>query len=160
MERIEEYFWNIGYRIDDSGKVFNPKGKEIKGSVNNGYFCSKFKNIGTNINFHRLQAYRKYGDKIYEKNVHVTHKDNNSRNNSWENILIGSPTDNRFDMPEEKRLYYGRYAAKFVRKLSDEKYIEFMKDRENGYSYRELMKKYNLAKSTVSYICTGKTYRT
>lgn len=64
------------------------------------------------------------------------------------------------DMPKNVRIQKSIKAAKTLRKLTTEQMSEFRKDRESGFTYKMLIAKYKIAKSTVSYIANNKTYRT
>ena len=50
---------------------------------------------------HRLQAFKKYGYKLYEKGIMVRHKDDVKSNNTVDNILIGTAKDNYNDRGKE-----------------------------------------------------------
>ena len=67
-----------GYRIDYDGIHYNPKGKIVKGYVNNrGYKETGFRVVILNktheckIVFHKVQAYVKYGVLLFNKGIHV-----------------------------------------------------------------------------------------
>lgn len=63
------------------------------------------------------------------------------------------------DKSPEVRQRVAEYAASFQRSLTEERVAQLREDRENGDTYAQLMKKYGLAKSTVSYIINRKTYK-
>lgn len=67
------------------------------------------------IRVHRLVAYQKYGDRIFEEGIQVRHFDNNSENNLDENIRIGTPSQNMMDCPEEDRKRRAKIANKAAR---------------------------------------------
>ena len=102
-------------------------------------------------NVHRLQAYQKFGDKIYLKNIHVRHKNNISTDNSFENILIGTPSENAMDNPKEDRVKRANHATSFWRKYDKDIVKSFHK--ENGRSYKKTMSNFNItSKGTLNYI--------
>ena len=96
------------------------------------------------IQVHKLQAYQKFGNKVFEKGIQVRHLDNNSLNNSWNNIDIGTQSQNMMDIPKEKRIQKARNNIKYD-------WSEIDKDRENGMSYKKLTEKYGVKKGTLSY---------
>ena len=154
-----------GYYVDFNGNLFNPSENNLKGWITNkgnagckfGYYLFS---IGKGLNFAiaRLQAYQKFGDKMFEPGIEVRHINNNSLDNSWDNIQIGTHQQNMLDNPKEDRLKYALNAAKKKRKLTPDRLAELRTDRRDGFSYRELAEKYNIVKSTVSFIVNGKTY--
>lgn len=110
--------FNKGYRINKDG-IVNYKDKEVNGFIRKVYKIFGFRTIEgkrQHCSFHRLQAYQKFGDKIYEKGIVVRHLDgnpwNNTWDNTWDNIEIGTAHDNRMDMEPEKRLRLAIHAAK------------------------------------------------
>lgn len=106
---------------------------------------------------HRFIAYCKFGDDLFESD-NVRHLDGCHANNGWENIAIGSFSDNHMDKPKEVRLRSAKVAASYQRKLSDSEVHSLRRDRSNGFTYKMLCEKYGLAKSTVSYIVRSITY--
>jgi hypothetical protein len=152
--------YDKGYRVDSQGCVLSPKGKPrklFKSSM--GYFQFS---IGTydgpkNVLVHQLQAYQKFGLAILE-NETIRHLDGNRENNALANLALGSHSDNTFDRSKEDRIISAINGAEKVRKLTREQWLLFCEDRRNGFTYKQLMAKYGLAKSTVSYIVNNKTY--
>lgn len=68
---IEQIAFKRGYIVSEEGKLYNPKGKEI-GTVNShGYIATMIRVKGKKVNFlsHRLQAFQKYGNKLYDKKL-------------------------------------------------------------------------------------------
>lgn len=139
-----------GYKIDKDGKILNPRGRiisGIRGGWRGRYICisARFKNQCITVKAHRLQAYQKYGNKIFDEGILVRHKNGNPGDNSWDNILIGTHSDNMMDIPEEDRR----------RKSSHPKHDHeaIIKDRNNGMKYKDLMNKHGVkSKSTLSFI--------
>lgn len=96
-----------GFRITKEGKIINPKGKIITGTVNNkGYIQISFRDDFNNTiktPAHRLQAYIKFGLYIFKEKIIVRHLYGCSTNNSWDNIDIGTNSDNMMDKPKDIR---------------------------------------------------------
>lgn len=158
MSRFKKYeiiLFKKGYRISDDGKAYNPDGKELKGYIRRGYPSLAFRlNSGriVAVNFSRLQAYQKYGDKIYEDGIVVRHLNNNKLDNSWDNIAIGTEHDNRMDNPPEDRLKYAINASLKANKY-DKEFVDEIRQRHiEGWSYNKIREHYGLPKSTISYI--------
>lgn len=141
-----------GYRVDKSGALFNPEGKIVQGWISEkGYRLFGFRVNGEtrNVPVHRLQAIQKYGERIFEEGMVIRHYNGNSQDNSFENLLIGTHSQNRFDIPKEKRQSMSRYATSFWKKHDHEEIKSYFK--VHGFS--EAMKKYNISsKGTMSYI--------
>lgn len=148
-----------GYYLDKSGKLFNFKGQEIKGSINtNGYlktsirFDGKFKGV----KFHRLQAYLKFSDKLFERGIMVRHLNGNKLDNSYENIEIGSNYDNQMDMPKHVRLSRSKPGALKSIKYSKEDVINYYNIEK---SYKKTMEYFKISsKGTLNYILKDRVY--
>ena len=156
MALIESY--NKGYRITNEGEVLGLKRKELSPRIHYGYkkFCTRLKSGERYIvNYHRLQAYQKFGDKIFEEGIVVRHLDGNSLNNSWDNIGIGTNSDNQMDRSLQCRKNVATIAT---RKMQDnirsyEDRCKIYEDLKNGMSYNEIMKKHNISsKGTLSFM--------
>ena len=149
--------FNRGYRIDEAGNVFNASGNLLSGHSSGGY-----KKISFRINkhyhtvlFHRLQAFVKFGELIFESNIQVRHLNGNSFDNSFENIGIGTPSQNMMDKSEEVRMRCSLIATRkmqdSIRSLESRKSIYL--DLYNGISYSKIIKKHKgLSKSTLSFM--------
>jgi len=147
----EQIAYERGYRVTKDGDLLNPEGLKI-GCINSrGYNNTR---IGFNektlyIATHRLQAYQKYGNKLFEDGIVVRHLNGNKSDNCWNNIAIGTSKDNSMDIPKEiriKRSILGaktsiKYPKKFVLKLREE--YELVKN------YNELGRKYNIPSNSV-----------
>jgi hypothetical protein len=107
---------------------------------------------------HRLVAYQKFGDQIFDPGLVVRHLDGNQRNNCPSNLEMGTMSQNMLDRPAEVRLAHAKKAARARRSLSDAQVAQLRADHAAGIPYSRLMKKYGLAKSTVSYIINRITY--
>lgn len=92
-----------------------------------------------------MQAYQKFKDKIYEDNIVVRHLNGNSLDNTFNNIGIGSQSENMFDRPREERIKHGRLAASFNIKYHKELIDEMKEFYNNCKSYKQTMEKYNLS---------------
>jgi hypothetical protein len=155
---------NEHYYIDNNCNVYhtetNRKRKLILRSKNKKYyvFGIRYNKKVFKIDVHRLQAYQLYGDRIFEKGIQVRHLDGNSLNNNINNIAIGTQSDNRMDIPAGKRMQISKNASQYVKRFTNEIVLSMRKDRKNGMKYEDLILKYNVKKSTLSYIINKKTY--
>lgn len=133
-----------GYRVDKEGNpsssfgplkyCLNKKGYKIIGV--------KIEGLAKNVFVHRLQAFQKYGDDMFEKGIQVRHKNGISTDNSWDNILIGTASENRMDIPAHIRLSSAMRASSFIKKHDHEKVISY--HMTNGNSYKKTMLEFNI----------------
>lgn len=159
-----------GYRVVD-GEVISPfRDEPLKQRINRrGYyeFGVRVKDERFNlvwetrkVQVHRLAAYQKFGEAIFQDGVQVRHLDDNSKNNLEDNIGIGTQQDNMMDRSPEKRLKLSVNAATKLRKFDDETVAEIRLRHSQGWSYRTLMAHYNItSKGTMSHIINNK-YKT
>lgn len=149
-----------GYDINEKGE-FIRKDLTIKNKFRigrNGYYnitlrlpsCER-----ADVKIHKLQAYKKYGIEMFKDGIVVRHMDGNRLNNSWDNILIGTQSDNQMDIPKEIRV---NSAIKASRQKQDNnrKYEERCKiyeDLKNNISYTDIMVKHGItSKGTLSFM--------
>lgn len=147
-----------GYYADENGNIFS-KRKQIslyKDKITDKYFryqfTIRFHGKRVVIQVHRYIGYLKYGDVIFNDDLDVRHLDGNSLNNKWDNIGIGTRTDNILDMPKIDRINKSIMASSKRRRFSDEEVKNILSDRQKGFKYKELCEKYNTSKSTLSYL--------
>lgn len=144
-----------GYRINKEGKIY------YKNNLRKGYIqyhgkipylklSIRLKDKICNIPVHRLQAYQKYGDRLFENGMEVRHLNGNSLDNSYDNIAIGTHSENMFDKSKEERLKQANIATSYMKKHNHEKiYDYYIKCK----SYKETMKKFNISsKGTLHFI--------
>lgn len=158
-KKVLEEFFERGYYISKEGKIYNDHDAELKGWLDGGYLRIGLRikdyNIPKSVKVHKLQAYQKYGNKIFEKGIVVRHLDGNPLNNSWDNIAIGTPSDNQRDRSKECRKNSATIAS---RKMQDNSrsYGErclIYEDLKNGIPYTEIMNKHNISsKGTLSFM--------
>lgn len=142
-----------GYRMVD-GELYNPSGVRVTGGYSSGGYYRNFsiKIDGRKVFFtmHRLVAYQKFGDALFEDGVVVRHLDGNSKNNLSENIAIGSYSDNEMDKPVKMRVSAAHKASRASMKYDHKKVIVLC---EKGLSYREIMEELGIAsEAAISYI--------
>ena len=152
-----------GYTVNQDGLVVSPKGRawlcaasKSRSRAGRGsyrYFSLRVEGVSSSVLVHQLVAYLKYGKEAQDEGVQVRHRNGDPLDNRPDNILIGTRSDNQMDIPETVRARRGS----FSRKLTRVQEIALRKDRGNGATYKVLMVKYGLAKSTVAYIVKKRT---
>jgi len=152
-----------GYRVRD-GKLYNPEGKELNPYLNpkgTGYYQFSIRwNTGGRgfpsrhtVFVHHLIAYQKYGKKAFAAGMQIRHLDNNSINNSYSNISIGSASDNSMDRPPEDRYAHAVRAATDRRLFTDAEVDEIRRLHADGWTYSKLMEEFGISsKGTMSHI--------
>lgn len=147
----EQIAYDRGYRVTKDGDLLNPKEKKI-GSINNtgyegtGIWIDKKQQ---KLHTHRIQAYQKYGNKLYEDGIVVRHLNGNPLDNSFNNIAIGTYRDNTMDIPKEIRTKSCVAAAKTHIKYPKEFVLKLREEYKEMKSYSELSKKHNMPTSMV-----------
>ena len=139
---------NKGYVVNILGEVISPKERVLKTlKSKSGYhrFTFRLNSERVTVSVHRLQAYQKYGDEMFKEGILVRHVNGDSLDNSFKNIKIGTQSDNMMDIPQEIRIQKSSHPV--------HNHKDIIKDREDGMSYDNIMKKYNISsKGTISYI--------
>jgi hypothetical protein len=143
--KIMVYAFKKGYCVDESGNVFYKNKKRALNIATNKYYSfsikfydeEKRKNIVRPIWVHRLQAYHKFGNKIFKDGIEVRHLDSNCLNNKYDNIVIGTHSKNMMDISENMRLSKAIFATSFV-KIHN--HAEVIKLHKQGLSYNEIIK--------------------
>lgn len=156
MKTLNDYLihaFEKGYRIDSEGCVRNPNNLLIKSFRKNKRvdylgFSVKINNEVRVVSVHRLGAYQKYGDKIFEKDLLVRHSDGNPLNNKLENLILGNQSSNMMDRtPEERSKHASKsHNNRFENRLDKNLILE---DLKNKVSITLLSKKYNIGVTTL-----------
>jgi len=146
-----------GYEVDEKGNVFY-KGRKhnLSTNIKTGYFyfsrriLINGKSVSKQVFVHRLVAYFKFGDEIFKKGIHVRHRNGNQKDNSEDNILIGTISQNNMDKLPELRLSMSLHACSFRKKHNHE---DIIKMHNEGLSYNKIMQKTGIkSKGTINYI--------
>lgn len=94
-----------GYTINDKGEVFSPYGKELKIGLHGNQRYPTFSiNYGGGIYgipVHQFAAYLFYGDR--PDGLVIRHLDGNAENNSKNNLIYGTHSENNLDKSEQTR---------------------------------------------------------
>lgn len=138
-----------GYYVTKDGEVISPLGRTLSSKPVNkhGYHFFTFRLFGkrTVVMTHQLQAYQKFGNEMFREGIQVRHINGNPSDNSWDNIEIGTQSQNQMDIAREVR----RKRSSTSRKHN---HATIIADRKEGMSYPQLMEKYGITKGTLSYI--------
>lgn len=164
-EATRAMIWSLknGVTVDRCGIVKKKNGKIIKLRENSyGYkvFTAGPRERRVPVKVHCAVAFLKFGNSLFEEGQVVRHLNGHRTDNRWENIGIGTRSQNALDIPRDKRLEMAIHAASFLWKLSSKDVKNLRSERESGANYKYLCKKYKVSKSTVSYVVNKKTYRT
>lgn len=152
---IEVIAFKRGYRVTENGDLINPKGERVGYACSSGYMYTSIRIDGKkkNLAAHRLQAFQKYGVKLFENGIVTRHKNNDKLDNSWDNILIGTNHDNQMDVPIQIRIKRAMHATSFVRKYPREEVKKFYQESK---SYKKTMEHFNISsKGTLHFILNG-----
>ena len=155
MNKIIEAF-DRGYVVSLEGKAYNKNGKEVGFLKSNGraYFKIRIKGLSTDISVHRLQAFQKYGHQLFNNGIEVRHLDAIPSNNSWDNIAIGTHSQNMMDIPEQIRISKAIHASTFNKKYNEKEVLDFHNKEK---SYKKTMEKFSISsKGTLNYILKGR----
>lgn len=140
--------YSKGYRCDEKGNVISPLGNLLKLRIDSRGYQAFSVNIGLKggkgVPVHRLQAYMKFGDRIFEKNIHVRHLDGNPTNNSYDNIGIGTPYENSMDRDPEDRMKYAINASTGNRKFTDDEMVKILEFYDGCKSYKQTMQEFGI----------------
>jgi len=145
--------YDRGYRVNNDGEVISP----FSGKKRSLYIDSKnYKSFGHRINgkrvtvfVHSLVGYQKFGEKIFEDKLEIRHLDNDSLNNSPNNIDIGTHSVNMLDRNNEDRIINSS------NRTYD--YIKVREYYEHCRSYKDTMEEFNIpSKGVLHYILNKK----
>ena len=130
-----------GYRFDDEDRIIGARGKPLKTFDNQGYpsICVHNGKRPVVLRVHRLKAYFMYGERLFEDGMETRHLNGNRKDWSNENIRIGTPSQNAFDIPSADRHKQARKAAKVLRRFSDEEVRKIRDLRQQGAKYKDLV---------------------
>jgi len=161
MDKLEKIkiVLDKGYYINNIGEVFSRTGKKRKlrlsGSKQGTEYYSfnvKINKISYPIRTYYLQAYKKFRKRAFVDGIQIRHLDSNSLNNSYENIGIGTVSDNMMDRSLNLRQKVSNIAWKAgnPRKITEREIIYELLYKE--VPYKEIRRKYDVALGTLSYM--------
>lgn len=150
-----KYAFERGFDIDKEGQMYGIRGGLVTYCNKDGYIHGGIRIDGktTKILAHRLQAYKKFGDAMFEDGIIVRHLDGNPSNNSWDNIEIGTQSDNMMDVDADTRLARALHATSFARKHDKETIKAFYDEHK---SYKKTMEHFNISSKGTLYFILNK----
>lgn len=152
-----------GYKIEN-GEVLNHLHKKINFILTKkGYpiISVSIWNTRYPVKVHRLVAYQKFGNAIFEKGIEVRHLNGNKLDFSFENISIGTAKENSQDKPRKERLKCADYARSFMkRRIPFDLACKIRNDLNNSDykygDYAKIAKKYKISSEIVRGIKRGR----
>ena len=87
----------------------------------------------------------------------VCHKCDNRKCVNPDHLFLGTAKDNAEDMAKKKRSTWGERNSQA--KLSEKEVLEIRKLRNEGWTYLDLTKKFNVTMSPIRDVCKGYTWR-
>lgn len=170
-QEVIRYLYNKGYRGTEDGRFINPRGKELKTKAksNHKYAQSQvwFQGVRYNYHFHRVVAYQLFGEKLFEDGMVVRHLNGNPLDNSWENLALGTNSENEQDKKPEDRTRVARIANSkrknvnrySMRRFTDDQVREIRERNKNGETGASLAIEYGVSKDALYQIFRGVTYK-
>ncbi len=155
----------LGYVVDEYGNVISPySNKQLKlvNSYNNTRkvylkFSINHNKKHYNVMVHKLVAFQKFGKDCFGTDIVVRHLNDDSTDNSYNNIDIGTQSDNQNDRSKDDLVKCAINASTNIRKFSDIVVSQIKSDRLKGMTYTQLMDKYNISsKGSVNNILNRK----
>lgn len=97
-------------------------------------------------------------DSSFDQSLFVCHKCDNPKCVNPNHLFLGTAKDNNLDKVSKNRQAKGRSSDNELIKINQEIADEIRKLQKQGLTYKELCDKFNLAKSTISYIVNNKIW--
>jgi hypothetical protein len=152
--------FNLGYWASPGGEVFLPSGQPARlfpGNTGGRYLYFSVPGARSAVSVHRFIAYQLFGEAALAAPC-VRHRDDNGRNNRFDNILAGTKGDNRLDMPSGVRQEIARRGAEKYRKLTPTQVGDVRRLLASGCSLGSIGRRFGVSAKTVSGIRDGVTY--
>jgi hypothetical protein len=157
--KSEERAYEMGYRISTDGLTVTWNQKPVKYHLYKGYYRFSFgpKIRRRNINLHRLQAFHKYGRAMYAPGLVCRHLNGNSQDNHYNNIAIGTQSQNMMDRSPEARLQHAKHAAQHLVKHDYAAVYAYFKE----HGFKSAMIHFGISsKGTMSHIINHPSLKT
>lgn len=159
-----------GYSVDQDGTLRDPQGVAImgyvkdKGGKRRNACCYYYVTVGPTragrrpVPIHRLVAFLKFGEASMAHGTVTRHLNGQSLDNRWDNIEIGTDTDNAFDKSPEARRAHAKKAARARRRFNDDQVKSILQQRAKGAPLKALSAQFKCSAGTLSDIVRGKQY--
>lgn len=140
-----------GYEVTEDG-VFCGVRNNILKHKNKGYLCVSISVNGKNKSLyaHRLQAYQKYGEDIYQQGICVRHLNGDKSDNSFDNIAIGTNRDNVMDRTKSERKRIANLAARQTIKYNKDEVVQYYNNCNR--SRKKTIEHFGMSQSGLHYI--------
>lgn len=148
LERIAK---QRGYKVTEDGLFCGVRDNILK-RKNKGYLCVSIKVDGKNkfLYAHRLQAYQKYGEDVYQKGICVRHLNGDKSDNSFDNIAIGTNRDNVMDRSKSERKRIANIATRQTIKYNKDEVVQYYN--ECNRSRKKTIEHFGMSKAGLHYI--------
>lgn len=155
------YAKSVGYTIDKFGNINSKTGKPLILSKSGNYLkftVNKNGEYGT-VKVHSFQAYCKFGNKLFNDGIEVRHLNNNSLDNTFENISIGTKHENHLDKDRETIKKVSIAGAQKLRRFTSDDIRDIRLKKRNGDTLKEIADIYNTSKGHISSIVNYRIYK-
>lgn len=151
-----------GYWVDGEGIMYGLRGNPLKSRPSSTGFprvTIRLEGRKTlQVAVHQLAALVFFGEQAFADGVCIIHLDRDRSNNRPDNLKLGTKAEAQMLVPRHERILYGANAARKLRLLTDGQVLELRAARAAGATLAELAERFEIAKSTASYIVNRKTY--
>ena len=155
------------YKVSPDGLLICPDGRAIVPKVSKrGYphvsIRVRGEGIDQKIGVHRIVAYQKFGERLFDPGIVVRHRDCNKLNFRPGNIRIGTNLENDRENTLRIKTLKAQAARKggaMLRRFDDATVDEIRRLHGDGLGCRKLAKQFSCAMSTIHYIVVGRYYR-
>ena len=150
-----------GYRVRSDGALLNPQGVVVKGfCAGSRYLRFTYREAGQryNVAVHRLAAYQRLGEAVFESGTNVRHRDDSPLNNQRRNLRLGTCQDNRLDVPAVERREAASVGGRVSRVLSKAQVRQTWTRIRQGWTYRTVAAELGVSVMVVQNILAGSTY--
>lgn len=142
---------SVHTRIARTGKVFvNPTQTRVAGYFKDGHHQMTYKRKKLIV----ARVVFRYFYGFLDDTKVVYHKDGNKANNHPDNLRLGTMRDVNL-LTAKQRTYNPVRHYKITYAIAKAIRVDY----ELGMTYNQLIEKYDLAKSTISYVVTNKTWK-
>jgi hypothetical protein len=149
-----------GYRATKDGRIIGPRGERKLNQNNQGYsyFTVNIEGKIRCARCHRLQAYQKFGDEIFKEGVHVRHMNGDPMDFSWDNLEIGTQSDNMMDRDPQARHEHAKMAGRTQRRFTDDEIRDIRNKKAEGLTLSQIQETYKTSKGHLSDIINRKIF--
>jgi hypothetical protein len=160
-----------GYHVTPAGEPHGPNGP-LRGSLHRGgkrkgeekptpyrAITLRIGRATRSVPVHRIQAYQKFGDRLFEEGVLVRHLDSNSLNNEENNLELGTAAENSLDRDPELRQAQAQHAANARRAWTADEVRALRQRRKQGERCIDLAAEQGVSKGQMSGMLNGRTYK-